>query len=226
MASVVALIPAGGIGTRLGRRTPKQFLTLGGGSILAATVAHFARHPAIAGVVVAAPAAHVNRARLALRTLRPRGAITVVPGGTTRQESVWLALRAVPDDVDLVVVHDAVRPFITRGLIDAVVGAARRTGAAICALPVADTVKRVRGDEVEATIDRTGLWTMQTPQAFRPALLREAHEKARRDGVVGTDDASLVERLGHSVKVVRGLEKNLKITTPEDLRRARRMAIV
>ena len=226
MARVVALIPAGGIGTRLGRRTPKQFLTLGGGSILAATVAHFARHPAIAGVVVAAPAAHVNRARLALRTLRHRGAITVVPGGTTRQESVWRALQAAPDDVDLVVVHDAVRPFITRGLIDAVVGAARRTGAAICALPVADTVKRVRGDEVEATIDRTGLWTVQTPQAFRTALLREAHEKARRDGVVGTDDASLVERLGHPVKVVRGLEKNLKITTPEHLRRARRMAIL
>ena len=122
-------------------------------------------------------------------------------------------------------VHDAVRPFITRGLIDAVVGAARRTGAAICALPVSETVKRVRGDEVEATIDRTGLWTVQTPQAFSVALLREAHEKARRDGVVGTDDAALVERLGHAVKVVRGLERNLKITTPDDLRRARRMAL-
>jgi len=226
MASLLALIPAGGIGTRLGRRTPKQFLTLGGGSILAATVAHFTRHPAIDGVVVAAPAAHVNRARLVLRTLRPRGAITVVPGGATRQESVWLALQAAPEDVDLVIVHDAVRPFITRGLIDAVVGAARRSGAAICALPVSETVKRVRGDEVEATIDRTGLWTVQTPQAFRAALLREAHEKARRDGMVGTDDAALVERLGHPVTVVRGLEENLKITTPEDLRRARRMAIL
>ena len=110
-------------------------------------------------------------------------------------------------------------------MIDAVVDAARRTGAAICALPVTETVKRVRGDEVEATIDRTGLWTVQTPQAFRAALLREAHEKARRDGVVGTDDAALVERLGHPVTVVRGLERNLKITTPEDLRRARRMAL-
>ena len=122
------------------------------------------------------------------------------------------------------VVHDAVRPFITRGLIDAVIGAAREAGAAICALPVTETVKRVRGDEVEATVDRTGLWTVQTPQAFRAELLREAHEKARRDGVVGTDDAALVERLGHPDKVIRGLEGNLKITTPEDLRRARRMA--
>ena len=225
MASLVTLIPAGGIGTRLGRRTPKQFLTLGGGSILAATVAHFVRHRGVDAVVVAAPAAHVARARSVLRALPRSGAITVVPGGVTRQESVWLALQAAPDDAGLVIVHDAVRPFITRGLIDTVVAAARRSGAAICGLPVSETVKRVHGDEVETTIDRTGLWTVQTPQAFRAALLREAHEKARRDGVQGTDDAALVERLGHPVKVVRGLEGNLKITTPEDLRRARRMAL-
>ena len=146
----------------------------------------------------------------------------MVAGGATRQASVWRALQAAPA-ADLLVVHDAVRPFVTRALIDAVVGAARQSGAAICALPIAETVKRVRGDEVEATVDRAGLWTVQTPQAFRADLLREAHDKARRDGVVGTDDAALVERLGHPVKVVRGLEDNLKITTPEDLRRARRM---
>ena len=225
MAELLALIPAGGFGARLGRRTPKQFLALRGGSILAATVVHFARHPAIGAIVVAAPAAHVNRAGLALRRVGRRGMITVVAGGQTRQESVWLALQAAPDDAELVIVHDAVRPFITRRLIDAVVGMARRSGAAICALPVSETVKRVRGDEVETTIDRTGLWAVQTPQVFRAALLREAHEKARRDGVVGTDDAALVERLGHPVKVVRGLEANLKITTAEDLHRARRMAI-
>lgn len=225
MASFTVLIPAGGSGTRLGSRTPKQFLALGGGPILAATVAHFARHRGVAAIVVAAPAAHVERARRALRGLGRRGTVTVVPGGQTRQESVWLALQAAPEGAELVVVHDAVRPFITAGLIDAVVAAASRSGAAICALPVSDTVKRVRGDEVEATVDRTGLWTVQTPQAFRAALLREAHEKARRDGVIGTDDAALVERLGHPVKVVTGLARNLKITTPEDLRRARKIAI-
>ena len=224
MARLVVLIPAGGLGVRLGSRTPKQFLAIGGGPILAATVAHFARHPSVEAIVVAAPAAHVERARRVLRGLAARGAVTVVPGGQTRQESVWLALQAGPDGAGLVVVHDAVRPFITRGLIDAVIGAAGEAGAAICALPISETVKRVRGDEVEATIDRAGLWTVQTPQAFRAALLREAHEKARRDLVVGTDDAALVERLGHPVKVIRGLEGNLKITTPEDLRRARRMA--
>jgi len=139
-----------------------------------------------------------------------------------RQDSVWLALQAVPGNTDIIVVHDAVRPLITRGLIDAVVGAAAESGAAICALPITETIKRVRQDMVEATLDRSELWAVQTPQAFRAALLREAHEKARRDGVVGTDDAMLVERLGHQVRVVRGLVENVKITTPEDLRRARR----
>ena len=132
------------------------------------------------------------------------------------------ALQAVPRTADIIVVHDAVRPLITRGLIDAVVKAAAEAGAAICALPITETIKRVRQDVVEATLDRSELWAVQTPQAFRAALLREAHEKARRDGVVGTDDAVLVERLGHQVRVVRGLVENVKITTPDDLRRARR----
>jgi 2-C-methyl-D-erythritol 4-phosphate cytidylyltransferase len=151
-----------------------------------------------------------------------RTPLTVVAGGRTRQDSVWLALQAVPDDAQLVVVHDAVRPLITAKLVDAVVAAAATSGAAICALPVAETVKRVRGDLVESTLDRSELWAVQTPQAFRADLLREAHEKARRDGIVGTDDAMLVERLGHPVRVVPGLPENVKITTPEDLRRARR----
>ena len=148
--------------------------------------------------------------------------MTVVQGGGMRQDSVWLALQAVPATADIVIVHDAVRPLITRGLIDAVVAAVAESGAAICALPITETVKRVRQEVVEATLDRSELWAVQTPQAFRAALLREAHEKARRDGVIGTDDAMLVERLGHRVRVVRGLAENVKITTPEDLRRARR----
>jgi len=215
---VAVLIPAGGVGTRIGLRTPKQFLRLGGVTILAATLRHFTGHPRVTGIVIAAPAAHVARTRA---VLRGRRGVTVVPGGATRQESVWCALQAAPTDADIVVVHDAVRPFITRALIDGVVAAAVADGAAICALPIAETVKRVRDDVVEATLDRAGLRAVQTPQAFRVTLLREAHEKARRDGVVGTDDAMLVERLGQTVRVVPGLAGNVKITTPEDLRRAR-----
>lgn len=219
MRSVAVVIPAGGVGTRLGHRTPKQFLRLGGVPILVATARHFARHPAVQAIVVAAPDAHARRAARALARLGQR--VAVVAGGATRQESVWRALQATPAHAEIVVVHDAVRPFITRRLIDAVLRAARRHGAAICALPIAETVKRVRGGFAEETLDRSQLCAVQTPQAFRAALLREAHEKAQRDGVVGTDDAMLVERLGHAVCVVPGSEMNVKITTPADLRRAR-----
>ena len=224
MPEVAVVIPAGGVGSRFGARTPKQFLRLGTMPILAATVQHFARHPAVRAVVVAAPEPWVTRAGRILGRVVTHTPLTVVAGGRTRQDSVWLALQAAPDDVEIIVVHDAVRPMITRRLVDTVVRAAAAEGAAICALPLTETVKRVRAERVEATLDRSELWAVQTPQAFRADLLREAHEKARRDGVVGTDDAMLVERLGHPVRVVRGLAENVKITTPEDLRRARFLA--
>jgi 2-C-methyl-D-erythritol 4-phosphate cytidylyltransferase len=147
--------------------------------------------------------------------------VEVVAGGATRQASVRQALQAAPNDVDVVLVHDAVRPFIDRRLIDAVVAAAVTHGAAICALPLTETIKRVRDGVVETTLDRSGLWAVQTPQGFRIAVLREAHDKAQRDGVIATDDAMLVERLGQPVRVVPGLASNVKITTPADLRRAR-----
>jgi 2-C-methyl-D-erythritol 4-phosphate cytidylyltransferase len=220
MPSLAVLLPAGGVGTRLGNRTPKQFLRIGGAAILDRTLSHFLRHPAVRAVVVAAPVEYLERTR---RLVAGRGGerVRVVAGGATRQESVWNALQAVPSDVEIVLVHDAVRPFIDRGLIDAVAAAAAAHGAAICALPIAETVKRVRAGVVDTTLDRSELWTVQTPQGFRNALLREAHDKARRDGASGTDDAALVERLGHPVRVVPGLAGNVKITTPEDLRRAR-----
>jgi 2-C-methyl-D-erythritol 4-phosphate cytidylyltransferase len=240
VASVAAVIPAGGAGTRLGRATPKQFLPLAGVPILARTVRTFVHHPAIGLVVVAAPAALVPRtgrllrrhlgagcsvtsdpSRLAEARTRSCARVLVVPGGAERQESVARGLDAVPPDVGLVIVHDAVRPFVTARLIDRVLAAAGDAGGAICALPIAETVKRVRDDEVDATVDRAGLWAVQTPQAFRADILREAHDKARRDGLLGTDDSMLVERLGHRVRVVAGLVENVKITTPDDLRRAR-----
>jgi 2-C-methyl-D-erythritol 4-phosphate cytidylyltransferase len=219
-ADVAVVVPAGGTGARLGSRTPKQFLPLGREPILAVTLRHFRRHPRVGAIIVAAPAAHVARTR---RVLGRGGALlTVVVGGPTRQESVWAGVQAVPASAAVILVHDGVRPFVTRALIDTLVATAERDGAAICGLPVTETVKRVRDGRVEATLDRDGLWSVQTPQAFRAAILREAHDKARRDGFVGTDDAMLVERLGHPVRMVPGLDDNVKITTAADLRRARR----
>lgn len=224
MRDVAVVLPAGGAGRRLGARTPKQFLTIDRVPIIALTARHFARHPAVAEIVVAAPAALVARTRALLARHVPRARLTVVPGGAERQESVWEGLRTVSAASRLVLVHDAVRPFVTRAVVDAVIDAARKDGAAICALPIAETIKRVTDGVVAGTVDRAGLWAVQTPQGFRAELLREAHDKARRDGFLGTDEAMLVERLGHPVRVVRGYEGNVKITTPEDLRRARRGA--
>jgi 2-C-methyl-D-erythritol 4-phosphate cytidylyltransferase len=221
--SIAVIIPAAGAGTRMGAQTPKQFLRLPTAPILVATVRHFARHRSVDRIVVVAPADRLARAERLLRPLGGRTTIQVVAGGRERQDSVALGIDALGSPcAPVIVVHDAVRPFITSALIDAVVAAALEHGAAICALPVRETIKRVRDGFVEATVDRAPLWSVQTPQAFRAELLREAHDKARRDGIRGTDDAMLVERLGPRVRVIPGLEQNLKITTAADLRVARR----
>ncbi len=222
--SVVALVPAAGSGSRMGGSSPKQFLGLGGVPLLVRTLRALAGSHVVRGLVVVAPPSAVERTRRLLRRHRVPRVLAVVAGGRERHESVWLGLQAVPPAADLVVVHDGVRPFITGTLVRNVVEAAARYGAASCGLPVRETVKRVREGFVETTVDRGGLWLIQTPQAFRRTLLWEAHEKARRDGFLGTDDAVLVERLGVPVRMVAGLQENFKITTPDDLARARVLA--
>jgi len=204
----------------MGSPRPKQYLRLGRAPILVATLRALARTPGLAGIVVAVPEAHVAATRRLLARQRVPKILDVVAGGADRQESVWRGLQRVPDDARIVIVHDAVRPFITAELVERVRVAAAG-GAATCGMPVRDTVKRVADGAVAATVERAGLWLTQTPQAFTRALLWEAHDKARRDGFAGTDDAVLVERLGMPVAMVTGLAQNLKITTPEDLRTAR-----
>jgi len=215
-----AIVPAGGHGARMGSRRPKQYLRLGRAPILVATLRALARARPLAGIVVAVPAAHVAATRRLLARARVPKILDVVAGGADRQESVWRGLQRVPQDARFVVVHDAVRPFVTAELVERV-RAAAAGGAATCGMPVRETVKRVTDGAVAATVERQGLWLTQTPQAFARDLLWEAHDKARRDGFAGTDDAVLVERLGMPVAMVPGLAQNLKITTPEDLRTAR-----
>jgi 2-C-methyl-D-erythritol 4-phosphate cytidylyltransferase len=143
-----------------------------------------------------------------------RESLVITIGGETRQDSVASGLEEV--SADIVVVHDGARPFITVGLIHAVIEAATEADGAIAAMPLDETLKRCVGDKVEDTVDREGMWRAQTPQAFRTDVLREAHEKARAEGFIGTDDASLVERYGGTVKLVNGGRSNIKITYPED----------
>jgi len=218
--AIVAVVPAGGSGRRMGLRRPKQFLTLGGSPLIVRTLRALGR--AVDGIVVTAPAGSVEATRRLLARHRVPGVLAVVEGGDERQDSVRHGLAALPAGARWVVVHDAVRPFIDPDLVARVLSAARAHGAATCGVPVRDTVKRVRETLVDSTLDRDGLWLTQTPQAFRRELLCEAHDKARRDGYRGTDDAVLVERLGERVAMVAGSPSNLKITTPDDLRAARR----
>ena len=156
-------------------------------------------------------------ARFGWSTCRP-----AVAGGRERQDSVAAGLRALPEDIEYVVIHDGARPFATTALVERVLAAARRHGAALAAVPVHDTIKRVSPDLfLDGTVDRRALWLAQTPQAFSVGLLREAHAQARAAGLEATDDAALVEALGHPVRVVPGSRLNFKITTREDLTLAR-----
>jgi 2-C-methyl-D-erythritol 4-phosphate cytidylyltransferase len=216
----VAVVPAGGAGVRMGSRQPKQYLPLAGLPLLVRTLRALRRCRSLEGVVLAVPADRIGATERVLARHHVR-VLEVLGGGASRQESVWRGLQAVPAGARWIVVHDGVRPFVTSDLVERLLAAARRWGAATCGLPVRETLKRVSEGMVESTVDREGLWLVQTPQAFSRDLLWEAHEKARRDGFAATDDAMLVERLGMRVAMVPGLAHNVKITTREDLKIAR-----
>ena len=221
MRKAVALVPAAGSGTRLGGRQPKQYLVLGGAPLLVHTLRALARCPSVEGAVVAVSEDRIEATQSLLRRFRVPRVLAVLAGGEERQDSVRLGLEAVSPEAAWVVVHDAVRPMITPDLVERVLAAARIPGAATCGWPVRETVKFVKDSVVDKTLPRDGLWLTQTPQAFRRELLREAHDKAAREGFRGTDDAMLVERLGGRVAMVEGLAQNIKITTKEDLNTVR-----
>jgi 2-C-methyl-D-erythritol 4-phosphate cytidylyltransferase len=210
--TIGVVIAAAGAGARLGAAGPKALLTLAGESLLARCLSTFLAHPAVTAVVTVVP----DPAAPEVRGLDGRR-VRIVQGGAERQDSVRAGLSVLPE-VDVVLVHDAARPFAGPDLIDAVAAAAFLHGAALPALPLSDTLKRVDTEgRVGGTIPREGLFTAQTPQGFRGDLLRRAHEAAARDGIRATDDAALVERMGVAVQIVAGDPLNIKITTPADL---------
>ena len=216
---VAALIPAAGSGERMGGPVAKPFLHIDGREILARTLDVFENAAVIdeVWVIVGAGNLAACRGEIVERYgfTKVRG---VVAGGASRQESVWQGLRRLGSGVDLVVVHDGVRPFLTEAVLGETLACAAEHGAAVAAVPLRDTLKRVSAQgEVVATVPRNHLWRTQTPQAFQRRLLDAAHRQARQQGVRATDDAGLLESLGHPVRVVPGLEGNIKITTPDDL---------
>jgi 2-C-methyl-D-erythritol 4-phosphate cytidylyltransferase len=215
---VTAIVPAAGAGVRFGGAVKKQFIALNGLPILSHTLRALAASRALASIIVVVPPGEELKGREALELAGIDLETEVVPGGQARQDSVYIGLQRAKAETDLVLIHDGVRPFVSREVVLATVEAAKEWGAAIAAVPVIDTIKRVDTDGfVVETLQREQLWSVQTPQVFRYALLMQAHRAIREPGVVATDDAALVERIGGMVKVVRGSYENIKITSEEDL---------
>ena len=218
MPDIAVIIPAGGSGTRMGGRTPKQFLRIGGSAILVRSVKAFDRIPDVKQIIVAVPVKYRKRTERILRDAGCRKVTAVVTGGRERQDSVRRALAGVAGAPTLILIHDAVRPLVSRTVILAVIDAAQRWGAAVAGIRVRDTVKcEGKRGFFTSTLPRRLLWAVQTPQGFRRELIERAHRAAHRAGYLGTDDASLVERLGTPVRIVEGSSRNIKITTRDDL---------
>lgn len=216
---VNAVIVAAGKGHRMRHDRPKQFLPLAGRPLLLRTLDRFARVDVIRRVVVVTSAADRAECRALLDADGPRTTpAVVVEGGARRQDSVRCGLAALDAACDIVVIHDAARPFVNVETIAHSIRTAAETGAALVATPARDTLKRVGPDAtVSATLSRQDVWLAQTPQTFQVDLIQEAHRRAQEQGVTATDDAGLVERLGRPVRVVPGDALNFKITTQDDL---------
>lgn len=224
---VIVIIPAAGLGSRMagpatGKGPAKQFTEVNGVPVLIHTLRKFADAPGVTEIVVALRKQEAESFAPRLKQEKLSKPTRIVEGGEHRQESVANALasiKAAPDD--LVLVHDGVRPFVEQETIAKVIDAADRHGAAIAAVPAVDTIKQVdrtsEGAVVNATIPREHIVLVQTPQGFRFGLLKRAFEEATRDGFTGTDESSLIERMGEQVWVVMGSPRNMKITTPSDL---------
>jgi 2-C-methyl-D-erythritol 4-phosphate cytidylyltransferase len=214
-----AIIVAAGEGKRMRSPVQKPFIQLRGLPILAHTLFQFERTECINEVVLVVSKETLEQCEEEI--IKGQGFQKVrglVPGGKTRQESVYLGWLHADPNSDMILVHDGVRPFVSQELIQRCIEKAQIHGGALAALPIRETVKQVGEDGcVEATVNREILWRAQTPQVFRRPIFERAHRKALADGYEGTDEASLVERLGVSIQIVEGGLENIKITTPEDL---------
>lgn len=228
MTRIAAIVPAAGLGTRMGAELPKQFLELDGMPLIIFTLRRLAACVAITDFVIATRGDDIIPLQDKVSKAGLGRSARVVQGGDTRQQSVAHALAQVDPHTEIVVVHDAVRPFVTAAQVERVIAEARGRGAAILGIPAIDTVKEVKRASlpedvalISATIPRERIVLAQTPQVFSYTLLRDAFRKAEQDDVTASDEAALVERLGHDVFVVLGSERNLKITRPADMDIAR-----
>jgi 2-C-methyl-D-erythritol 4-phosphate cytidylyltransferase len=218
---VGAIIAAAGSGRRMKTDRPKQLLALNGTPILVHTIRKFDACKVIDYVIVTAPREAVDEIKNLVKSAGFKKSVVVIEGGERRQDSVAMGLQRLQPGTDIVAVHDGVRPFVPVEDIENVVEQAKVGGAAILGVPIVETVKHAKREFVESTLTREHLVLAQTPQVFRTDILKRAFELAAKDEYYGTDESSLVERLGNPVAIVRGSERNIKITRPNDLTLAR-----
>ncbi len=214
---VTAIIAAGGSGVRMNAEIPKQYIHIHNKPIIIHTLEKFAGCEGVHKIFLVVPENELEETVLLIEKWNITKPTKVVAGGETRQHSVWNGLNSIPENTDIVIVHDGVRPFISEEIITACIEETHKWGAVITAVPVTDTVKEVINHTVRRTLERSKLWRVQTPQGFKKGLLTEAYKKAWETNQRATDDSALVENMGQTVRVIRGEEKNIKITSPEDL---------
>lgn len=220
---VAAVIVAAGKGVRMQHSLRKQYLPLADLPILAHTLTVFGDCDLVGHIYLVIPQEDIDFCREnILDRLKDVRNIQLIAGGAQRQESVYKGLRQIDPDCRIVIIHDGVRPFVQHDHLTACINGARKFGACILGIPAYDTLKQIdTAGNIVDTIARDTIWLAQTPQAFRHDLIKKAHDQARLDGYQGTDDASLVERLGEAVKIIRGSRSNIKITNKEDFKLAR-----
>lgn len=225
---VTAIIPAAGKGKRMLHSVPKHFIRLEDKPILAYTLDAFERCPDVNQVLVVSRSGEEEYClKEVVEKYGYKKVLKIVIGGDRRQDSVYCGIKELDEDTDIVIVHDGVRPFVSQKILSETIKLAMFTDGVVTAVPVKDTIKEVGDDGIiKSTPDRSTLWYAQTPQAFKKRILEEAFIRAYSDNFNGTDESSLVERLGYKVKIVEGTPENIKITTKEDLMYAELMFVM
>ncbi|MBU1086650.1 MAG: 2-C-methyl-D-erythritol 4-phosphate cytidylyltransferase [Candidatus Omnitrophica bacterium] len=222
MLKIAVIIPAAGTGQRLGYKTGKPYIKLNNKVLLSYCLEVFEKTLAITDIIIAVEPGQLKKAENLVKRLGLLKLKAVIRGGATRSESVHNALKALDQDTDYVLIHDAARPFVNQDLINRCITAAVKYKAVICAVPCVATIKSVdKNLNVISTLDRNSLWQAQTPQAFSYKLIMLAYAQADKKNLAFFDDASLVEKIHHKVKIVLGFNNNIKITNPEDLKLAK-----
>lgn len=215
---ISVIIAAAGMSNRMGSKMNKQFLAVGGKPILAHTIEKFENSRFIDEIILVSKEEEIEYCRKEIvRKYKFNKVTNIIRGGQERQDSVYNGILALNEKSDIVLIHDGARPFVKKENIEDGIKAVIESGACVIGVPVKDTIKVVENNNIDHTPIRSTLWAAQTPQCFYKDLIIKGYEKARGEGYLGTDDSSLVERLGHSVKMVMGSYENIKITTPEDL---------